>query len=141
MKIVQPPKLSDELRFISIDSESAKQHVKYYEEGVQAGFPSPADDFKDAPLSLDERYLNNPNRTFLLKVVGNSMYPTLSVGDILIVKSNRTIEDGEIGIISVNHTDFTVKRLDKANERLVADNPDYDNIKLDENDTVVCLGG
>ncbi|MFV0507179.1 MAG: LexA family protein [Bacteroidales bacterium] len=140
MKIIHPPKLSAELESIPLDSEAARRYAKYYEGGVQAGFPSPADDFKDTPLSLDERYLSNPNQTFLIRVVGDSMYPTLMLGDILIVKSDREIEDGEIGIISVNHTDFTVKRLSKKESRLVADNPAHDNISLGDDDTVVCLG-
>ncbi len=140
MKIVKPPRFSSELQLIPIDTEAKAKYAPYFEDGVQAGFPSPADDFKDVPLSLDERYLHNPNNTFLVKVVGNSMYPTLMMGDILIVKSDKTIQDNEIGILSVNHTDFTVKRLDKSNNQLVADNEEYDNIALDEDDTVICLG-
>ncbi|MFV0291420.1 MAG: LexA family protein [Mangrovibacterium sp.] len=140
MKIIKPPTFNSELQLIPIDTEAKAKYAPYFENGVQAGFPSPADDFKDAPLSLDERYLYKPNNTFLVKVVGNSMYPTLIMGDILIVKSDKTIQNNEIGILSVNNTDFTVKRLDKSKNQLVADNVEYDNIVLNEDDTVICLG-
>lgn len=140
MKIIQQPKFSDELQNLPFKIENKKVYVKYYDEGVKAGFPSPAEDFQDVPLSLDEKYLHHPESTYLIKVVGNSMYPTLHIGDILIVKANISFEDGMIGIVSVNNTDFTVKRLDKKHKQLIADNNDFENIKVNENDTLICLG-
>jgi len=140
MKIVKFPKLNSELESIPFKATKNKHYVSFYLDGVQAGFPSPADDFKEHQLSLDERYLSNPNATFLIKVVGNSMYPTLQVDDILIVRSDIELSDGKIGIISVNNTDFTVKRLDKENNILIADNPDFENIKIQPEDTILCLG-
>ncbi|MFV0365899.1 MAG: hypothetical protein ACK5JS_05260 [Mangrovibacterium sp.] len=47
MKIVSPPKLSDELQITSIKTEAKAKYAPYYEDGFQTGFPSPADDFKD----------------------------------------------------------------------------------------------
>ena len=140
MKIIKHPKLNKELTNLPFTIRDKKVYVNYYEEGVQAGFPSPAEDFKEAPLSLDERYLRHPEATYLIKVVGDSMYPTLQMGDILIVKSNIEIQDENIGIVSVNQTNFTVKRFDKKNNQLIADNTDFPNIKLRENDTLICLG-
>ena len=140
MKIVKIPKLNDDLQLLSYKKEGKNSFVKYYDEGVQAGFPSPADDFKEHQLSLDEKYLVNPDATFLIRVVGNSMYPTLQVGDLLIVKSDLDFTDNKIGIISVNNTDFTVKRYDKKKQILVADNKDFPNIKIKKEDTLLCLG-
>ncbi|HFS67679.1 MAG TPA: DNA repair protein [Flavobacteriia bacterium] len=140
MKIVKFPKLNDELESISFNATKNKHYVNFYLDGVQAGFPSPAEDFKEHQLSLDERYLNNPDATFIIKVVGNSMYPTLQVDDILIVRSDFELTDNKIGIISVNNTDFTVKRFDKNNRILIADNPDFENIKIALEDTLLCLG-
>lgn len=133
-------KLSKELLNIPFRVENQKAYVKYYNDGVQAGFPSPADDFKDAPLSLDEKYLDNPESTYLIKVVGNSMYPTLHLGDILIVKANELLANNAIGIVSVNQTEFTVKRFNKENNVLIADNEEFDDIKISEGDTLICLG-
>ena len=140
MRIVKFPKLSSELESIPFKATDNKHFVTFYDGGVQAGFPSPAEDFKEHQLSLDEKYLNNPDATFIIKVVGNSMYPTLQVDDILIVRSDLELTDNKIGIISVNHTDFTVKRFDKENNVLIADNPDFENIKIQEDDVLLCLG-
>jgi DNA polymerase V len=133
-------KFGSELQNIPFRIEGNKIFVTYYDEGVQAGFPSPADDFKEHQLSLDEKYLDNPDATFLIRVVGNSMYPTLQVGDVLIVKSDIDFTNDKIGIISVNNTDFTVKRYDKKQQVLVADNKDFKNIKIEKDDTLLCLG-
>jgi DNA polymerase V len=133
-------KLDAELQHIPFKIKGNKIVVNYYDGGVQAGFPSPADDFKEHQLSLDEKYLNNPNATFIVKVVGDSMYPTLQVGDVLIVKSDLEFTNDKIGIISVNNTDFTVKRFDKKNNQLVADNKNFPNIKIKKDDTLLCLG-
>ena len=140
MKIIKQPKLSKELINLPFQIRNKKVYVNYFEEGVQAGFPSPAEDFKELPLSLDEKYLQDPEATYLIKVVGDSMYPTLQMGDILIVKSNMEIQNENIGIVSVNQTDFTVKRFNKKNNQLIADNADFPNINLNEEDTLICLG-
>lgn len=140
MKIITLPKFGKELMNISFKKGDDLSGVKFYEQGVQAGFPSPAEDFKEQKLSLDEKYLSNPNATYLVKVVGESMLPTLQPNDILVVKSDKELTDNCIAIISVNNTDFTVKRFDKKEKVLVADNPDFKNIKLNEEDTLLCLG-
>lgn len=140
MKIVNLPKFSKELINLPFRIDHKKVYVNYFDEGVQAGFPSPADDFKEIPLSLDEKYLQNPQSTFIVKVAGNSMYPTLQIDDILIVKSDLEFKNNDIGIVSVNQTDFTVKRFDKTMKRLVADNKEFPTIPLNNEDTVICLG-
>lgn len=140
MKIVNLPKFSDELVNLPFRTKENKVFVKYYEQGVQAGFPSPAEDFKEVPLSLDEKYLQDPESTYLIRVVGNSMYPTLMVNDILIVKAGKPLNDGDIAIVSVNQTDFTVKRFDSDSKTLVADNEEFPNIKVGVDDTLICLG-
>jgi DNA polymerase V len=138
MKIVNVPKLSDELQLMSF--KIAGDVVNYYPEGVQAGFPSPADDFLEEKLSLDKKYLTNPDATYLVKVKGNSMSPTLEIGDLLIVKSDVQLSDNDIGIISVNNTDFTAKRFDNEYKLLRADNQNFPNIEIQEDDTLICLG-
>lgn len=140
MKILNLPKLSNELINLPFKVDNNKVYVNYFEEGVQAGFPSPAEDFKETPLSLDEKYLQNPDATYLIKVAGDSMYPTLQVGDLLIVKSDEEFNDNDIGIVSVNQTDFTVKRFNKLKETLIADNKEFPNITINEEDTLICLG-
>ena len=138
MKIIKIPKLGNELEILQYESNE-KIYANYFG-GVQAGFPSPAEDFSHKKLSLDEKYISNPNNTFIIKVRGNSMYPTLQIGDILIVKSDLDLKDNNIGIVSINNNDYTVKRFSKRKNTFVADNKEYPNIEVLEEDTILCLG-
>ena len=138
MKIIKIPKLGNELEVLSYESNE-KIYANYFG-GVQAGFPSPAEDFVNKKLSLDEKYISNPNNTFIIKVRGNSMHPTLQLGDILIVKSDLDLKDGNIAIVSINNNDYTVKRYSKKKKTFIADNPEYPNIEVLDEDTILCLG-
>lgn len=133
------PKLGNELENLPYQIENKQILVNYFG-GVQAGFPSPAEDFVEKKLSLDEKYITNPNNTYLIRVRGNSMYPTLQVGDILIVKSDLDLTDNKIAIVSLNNTDYTVKRYNKEKKMFIADNSEYPNIEIKEDDSVLCLG-
>jgi DNA polymerase V len=68
------------------------------------------------------------------------MHPTLQIGDVLIVKSDLDLKDGKIGIVSINNNDYTVKRYSKRKNTFVADNKEYPNIEILEEDTILCLG-
>lgn len=140
MKIIKLPKFGEEIINLPFQLSKDKHSITYYEECVQAGFPSPAEDFKEQKLSLDEKYINKPDATYLIKVAGDSMYPTLQQEDILIVKSDESLEDNSIAIVSINNTEFTVKRFDKKSKTMKADNPSYKNVVLEEEDTLLCLG-
>ena len=141
MKIINVnnlPSFSKEIELIELKDQS-QSFVNFFE-SVQAGFPSPADDYQVKKLSLDERYLSKKNSTFIVKVVGNSMNPTLIEKDLLVVRSDLNIEDGQIGIFSVNSSEFTVKRLDVKRSILIADNKNHKNITINESDTIISLG-
>lgn len=121
-------------------AEGIKRYAKFYTGGIRAGFPSPANDFIEERLSLDERYLSKPESTFFAEVEGDSMYPTLMDKDLLIIRSDLKLVNNKIGIISVNNHEYTIKRFDKRNEQLIADNVNFQNIKLIESDTISCMG-
>ena len=100
--------------------------------GVQAGFPSPADDFIDKRLDLNEHLIKHPAATFFVRAAGNSMLGAgIHNGDLLIV--DRAVE-AQVGktIIAAVHGELTVKRLEKRGERLmlVPANPDYPSIDV-----------
>lgn len=132
--------LDDELEFIPFKTEGNKIYVNYYREEIQAGFPSPAEDFIEQKLSLDERYLSHPDSTYLVRVKGNSMYPTLLEKDILVVRSDVELSQNKIAIVSVNKSAFTVKRVDLNNKELIPDNDSFPRIKIGEEDTLRYLG-
>lgn len=95
--------------------------------GVQAGFPSPADDFIDKRLDLNEHLIQHPAATFFVRAVGESMLGAgIHDGDLLIVDRAVEAQSGKIVIASVNG-ELTVKRLERKGQRLllVPANPDY----------------
>ena len=138
VKIQKLPKFKG-LKFIPSE-EGKKLYATHFGNTVQAGFPSPADDFKEDKLSLDERFIGDVNSTFFVEVEGYSMQPTLLPQDLLVIKTDKEILHNELGIFSVNNSDYTVKRYDKLNNLLIADNKKFKNIELNDTDTVVCLG-
>ena len=55
-------------------------------QGISAGFPSPADDFKEIRISLDKELVKNQESTFYARVSGSSMEDTgISDGDLLVI--------------------------------------------------------
>ncbi len=78
---------------------------------VPAGFPSPATDFSDDSLNLDDYLIENQEATFFVRVTGNSMTGFgIYDGDLLVVDRSKTPTDRQI-IIAVIDGAFTVKQL------------------------------
>ena len=108
--------------------------------GVNAGFPSPADDYLDLKIDLNKELVKNPEATFLARVRGNSMINAgLNDGDVLVI--DRSIEPTN-NCIAVCFLDgeFTVKRLKVEADCciLLPENEDYLPIKVtSENDFII----
>lgn len=99
---------------------------------VAAGFPSPADDYVDRKLDLNEHLIEHPAATFFVRVHGDSMIEAgIHSGDLLIV--DRAVEptDGRVIIAAVNG-EMTVKRVRRRNGRLLLlpENPEYRPIEI-----------
>lgn len=106
---------------------AAKLELPLLLAGVQAGFPSPADDFIDKRLDLNEHLISHPAATFFVRAVGDSMLGAgIHDGDLLIV--DRAIEPcaGKVVMAAIGG-ELTVKRLERKGERLflAPANPDY----------------
>jgi len=102
--------------------------------GVSAGFPSPADDYIDRTLDLNELIIQNPAATFFVRVSGDSMVGAgIHHDDILVVDRSRAPVSGKV-VIAVLNGELTVKRLWKNGEvcRLLAENPAYPPIEVAE---------
>lgn len=90
---------------------------------VSAGFPSPADDYVELHLDLNEHLISHPAATFFVRVVGDSMTDAgIESGDLLVVDKSLTAKDGDIVIASVDGQ-FLVKRFRQAGKqfRLIAE--------------------
>jgi DNA polymerase V len=101
---------------------------------VSAGFPSPAEDYIEQQLNLNEHLIDNPASTFCVRVTGNSMTGAgINNGDILIVDRSKQPKNNGI-IIGVINGEFTVKRVRKNKEGLflVPENPNYKALKIDD---------
>lgn len=85
---------------------------------VEAGFPSPAEDFIEKGIDLNEVLIGNPNSTFCVRVRGESMRDAgIHSGDVLIVDKSLEAQDRQIVIAQIDG-DFTVKRLRKSDGRV-----------------------
>ena len=109
---------------------------------VAAGFPSPADDYVEKTLDLNELLIQKPAATFFVRAQGESMLGAgIHPNDILVV--DRSIEPvpGKIVICALNG-ELTVKRLERNNEQwqLKAENPAYADIVLHEELEMVIWG-
>ncbi|WP_081650643.1 LexA family protein [Paucidesulfovibrio longus] len=82
-----------------------------YGASVAAGFPSPADDYVESALDLNEYLVGNPAATFMVRVSGESMLGAgIHDGDVLVVDRSRDPAPGRI-VVAVLDGELTVKRL------------------------------
>jgi DNA polymerase V len=80
---------------------------------VSAGFPSPADDYLDGRLDLNEHFIRHPAATFYVRVSGDSMKGAgIFDGDLLIVDRAVACTDGCIVVARLGD-EFTLKRISK----------------------------
>lgn len=87
-------------------------------ESVAAGFPSPADDYIDSGIDLNEQLIRHPSSTFFLRVSGESMGGAgILHGDLLIVDRSLEPRPGRI-VVAVLDGAFTLKRLARHRGRL-----------------------
>lgn len=109
---------------------------------VQAGFPSPAEDYLEDSLDLNEYLVSNKDSTFFVRVSGDSMINAgIRAGDILIVDKSISAESGSI-IIAVLGGEFTVKRLlfRAGKVMLKAENDNFQDIMLSGDNELVVWG-
>ena len=112
------------------------------EQEISAGFPSPADDFKETRISLDKELVKNKEATFYARVSGDSMTGAgLEDGDLLVIDRSLQAENGKIAICLVDG-DFTVKRIIKKGQKLYLrpENKNYKEIEINENNELKIWG-
>lgn len=103
-------------------------------DSVSAGFPSPATDYMENKLDLNEYLIKHPASTFIVKAKGPSMTDAgILSGDLLIVDRSITPKSNDIVIASI-FGDLTVKKLQKKENSLflLSANSDYPSIQVKE---------
>ncbi|KAF3361930.1 Protein UmuD [Chlamydiales bacterium STE3] len=99
---------------------------------IQAGFPSPAEDYIERSLDLNELMVKHPAATFFVRVEGDSMKDAhIQSGDILVVDRALEPTNGKI-VVAIVNGEFTVKRLKIAKDGvfLVPENNAYPALKI-----------
>jgi DNA polymerase V len=94
---------------------------------IPAGFPSPADDYVDTGLDLNELLVRHPAATFFVRVSGDSMIGAgINSGDVLVVDRAEAARDRSIIIAALNG-ELAVKRFTRDDGRvyLVSENSNY----------------
>ena len=112
------------------------------EQGISAGFPSPADDFKEIRISLDKELVKNKESTFYARVSGNSMVNAgIDDGDLLVIDRGIRPENNKIAICFIDG-EFTVKRIIKEQDQLYLkpENKNYTKIKIEKENELVIWG-
>lgn len=115
--------------------------IPLFMESVSAGFPSPAQDYVEQTLDLNELCIKHPAATFFVRAEGGSMIDAgIYPNDILVVDRALQAEHGDIVIASV-HGELTVKELElRPKVRLIPRSKAYQPIEIPEGGDLEIFG-
>ena len=114
----------------------SQQPLPFSENGVAAGFPSPAEDFMSLSIDLNRELIRNPASTFYARVRGVSMIEEgINDGDLLVIDKSLEPTDGCLAVCFLEG-EFTLKRFKKADGYilLMPANKEYKPIKITPED-------
>ncbi|QEY52481.1 LexA family protein [Legionella longbeachae] len=139
-KIIRIP-VSQLADFVRLKNQPDYQ-LPIFSSKVQAGFPSPADDYIEGYLDLNTKFIKHPSDTFVVQAIGESMVEAgIFSGDWLLVDRSIEPSDGRIVIAAING-ELTVKRLFKkaGKVQLLPANPQFNPIDITEGSEMVIWG-
>lgn len=117
-------------------------NIPLFNAKVSAGFPSPADDYIEKTLDLNDLLIQKPAATFFVRAEGESMLGAgIHPNDILVVDRSLEPTIGKVVICALNG-ELTVKRLKSIGKEIVlgAENPSYSDIIVQEYVELVIWG-
>jgi DNA polymerase V len=132
---------NQKLTFFMPDFESELK-IPFIPDGVSAGFPSPAADFMETNIDLNEALSENPLATFYIRVNGNSMIDAgINDKDVLVVDRSLEPQNNKIAICFIDG-EFTVKRIQLETDclYLMPENSNYQPIKVTEENELIIWG-
>jgi len=141
-KQLEPDNQMDYPNVYTPDFDSPVPSIPFYGVSVSAGFPSPADDYIEKRLDLNELLINKPASTFFVRAEGESMLGAgINPDDILVVDRSVYPSVGKIVVCALDG-ELTVKRLRSKEGKLVLapENPNYQDIPLKEEIEMVIWG-
>lgn len=99
------------MMFIPAASEANELKIPLFTERCPAGSPSPAADYTESELDLNEYCIRRRHATYFVRAIGNSMNDIgLNSGDLMVVDKAEQPRHGDIVIAEIEG-EFTVKRL------------------------------
>ena len=108
--------------------------LTFYKEGVECGFPSPARDFTEGSIDLNEELIHHPNSTFVVKARGHSMIDAgIHPGDLILVDRSLKPRHRSV-IIAVLDGELSIKILSSQKKEvcLLSANKDYIDVHISE---------
>lgn len=110
--------------------------------GIKAGFPSPAADFDESKISLDNVLVKNREATFYAKASGTSMIGAgIDDGDILVIDRSLEPQNNKVAVCCIDG-EFTVKRIKITKECvfLMPENKDFQPIQVTDDNQLIIWG-
>lgn len=133
---------TNNVSFIEYNFSHLKE-IPYFDGGIPAGFPSPADDFKELTISFDkEVFGSSPSTIFCARVTGSSMEGAgISDNDVIAVDRSLEPKNGDIAVCLI-YDDFTLKRLHVTKDCvwLLPENQNYKPIQITDNESFQIWG-
>ncbi|WP_261642039.1 translesion error-prone DNA polymerase V autoproteolytic subunit [Erwinia mallotivora] len=116
-------------------------HLPLYLERVPCGFPSPAQDYVEDALDLNNLVVKHPGATYFVRVSGDSMLDAgISDGDLLVVDRSLSAEHGDIVVAAVAG-EFTVKELrTRPSVQLIPHNSNYSPLTFQDEEELEIFG-
>jgi DNA polymerase V len=116
--------------------------LPYIASGIKAGFPSPAADFDESKISLDNVLVKNREATFYAKASGSSMIGAgINDGDILVIDRSIEPQNNKVAVCFIDG-EFTIKRIQVEKEciYLMPENPKFNPIKVTDDNQLIIWG-
>lgn len=119
---------------------SSELSLPIADDGIRAGFPSPAQDFMDQAIDLNKELIRNPSSTFYGRVRGDSMEDAgIHDGDILVIDKSLDPRDNDMAVCFIDG-EFTIKyiRIERERILLIPANEQYQSVVVtEENDFLI----
>lgn len=122
--------------------QSSPLSLPIADEGIRAGFPSPAQDYMQLAIDLNNELVQHPASTFYGRVVGDSMIDAhVYDGDLLVIDKSLEPQDGDMAVCFVDG-EFTLKyiKIESDAVYLVPANPEFPSIKVTEDNEFTVWG-
>lgn len=110
--------------------------------GIKAGFPSPAQDYMDIAIDLNQELVRHPSTTFYGRVRGDSMQDAhVFDGDILVIDKSLEPQSGDMAVCYIDG-EFTIKYIEVSDNgvSLIPANPLYPTINVTADQDLIIWG-